>query len=239
MAKILKNTTGSSILVTDTGITIPASPGSYTIPAQDYLLWAASDNTVTYVGAGDLVVNDGSYDLSISDGIDLIKGLFPSQLGVLSGNDLTPIGHDSDKLLVKDPSVLAVLVSIAAGLGVSVSSILKQNEVAVGAKTENDISGTTHTVTTGKTFMLNSMIASYDAQATIHVRLKKQVGGAGAFSTLFRITLEVGGQGQSTVPLTFGNGILIGQAGDVFKLTVESSIANKGTIWACYTGTEI
>lgn len=76
--KILKNTTGSPITITDTGVTIPASPGSYTIPAQDYLIWAASSNVVTYIGSGALVVNDGSSDLSINNGTDLILDIFPA-----------------------------------------------------------------------------------------------------------------------------------------------------------------
>lgn len=83
MSKLLKNTTGNIVSITDTGISIPASPGSYLIPPQDYLLWAASSNIVTKVGDGSIIVNDGSSDLSISDGIDLIKGIFPSDSGVL------------------------------------------------------------------------------------------------------------------------------------------------------------
>lgn len=76
MSKILDNTTGSAISITDTGVTIPAL-SQYTIPPQDYLLWAASGDVLSPVGLGDLVVNDGTDDLSPSDGIDLLKGLFP------------------------------------------------------------------------------------------------------------------------------------------------------------------
>lgn len=77
MSKVLKNTTASPITVTDTGVTIPTL-SNYTIPAQDYLLWASSSDAVSYIGSGDILVNDGSFDLSISDGIDLIKGIFPT-----------------------------------------------------------------------------------------------------------------------------------------------------------------
>ena len=73
MSKILKNTTGSSIPITDTGVSIAASPGQYTIPPQDYLLWAASADVVTHIGTGDIVVNDGVTDLSVARGSDFIK----------------------------------------------------------------------------------------------------------------------------------------------------------------------
>lgn len=79
MAKILENSSGSTVVVADTGVSIPNN-SQYTIPPQDYLLWAASSNAITYIGNGELVVNDGSFDLSISDGIDLLKGIFPTEL---------------------------------------------------------------------------------------------------------------------------------------------------------------
>lgn len=91
MSKILKNTTGSPVTVTDTGITIAAS-SQYTIPPQDYLLWAASSNVITYIGSGTLIVNDGSFDLSISDGIDLIKGIFPTELTVTGISNTVDVG---------------------------------------------------------------------------------------------------------------------------------------------------
>lgn len=237
MSKIIKNNGASPVAIADVGITIPAA-SSYTIPAQDYLLWAASSHVITHVGSGALVVNDGSADLSISDGIDLIKGLFPNPITLRGNTDGTKIGNSSDKLKVYDADAITVLNGISAGLGVSTSSILRQNEVAVTSRAESDISGTTYTVPVGKKFLLTSFAASYDANAAMHIRLKKQTGGTGPFVTLFRMTLMAGGQGDSTLSYNFGNGINIGQAGDVFKLTVESSIA-KGTVWAEYSGTEV
>lgn len=90
MAKILVNTTGSSVSLTDVGVTISAS-GSYTVQVADYLLFASSSNVVTKVGDGTLVVNDGSSNLSISDGMDLIKDIFPKKIGIQDGlnNNLT------------------------------------------------------------------------------------------------------------------------------------------------------
>lgn len=82
MSKILKNTTASDIFVADVGINISAN-SDYTIPYTDSLLWASSSNAVTYIGNGDIVVNDGTNDLSITDGIDLIKGIFPKEVGII------------------------------------------------------------------------------------------------------------------------------------------------------------
>lgn len=238
MSKILKNTTGSPISITDTGVAISASPGSYTIPAQDYLLWRASSDVITYIGSGDLVVNDGSSDLSISDGIDLIKDTFPTKIGLLSGTDLGEIGRVDEKLKVIDEDANTTLNIIANSLGGATTSIFKFNEAAVTSRNEFDLSGTTYTVPSGKSFLLTTFAASYDAQSSMYVRLKKQTGGTGAFVTLFRMTVMSGGQGESTVSYSLGNGINIGTTGDVFKITVESSIS-KGTIWAEFSGSEI
>lgn len=83
MSKILKNQTGSPIVITDVGgVILPASPGTYTIPPQDYLLWAASSDIITYLNdtppTPSVIVNDGSFDLNPSDGMYLIKGIFPN-----------------------------------------------------------------------------------------------------------------------------------------------------------------
>jgi len=158
----------------------------------------------------------------------------------IQGNtDGTLIGNLTDRLKVIDQDSLLVLNAIAAALGVTTSAILIQNEYVATTRTETDMTGMTYTVPAGKKFLLTSFMASYDAQATLHVRLKKQTAGVGSWVQQFRITLEVGGQGQSTIPLNFGNGLYIGNATDKFKVTVEASIANKGTVWACFTGAEI
>lgn len=82
LSKILKNNTGSIIVITDVGnANIPASPGTLTIPPQDYLLWAQSSDIITYLNDASptpsVTVNDGSFDLNPSDGVDLIKGIHP------------------------------------------------------------------------------------------------------------------------------------------------------------------
>jgi hypothetical protein len=77
MSKILKNTTGSTIAINDVGISISAN-SSYTIPPQDYLLWSASSNVIAPIGSLEIIVNDGSFDLSPSDGVDLLKGILPT-----------------------------------------------------------------------------------------------------------------------------------------------------------------
>lgn len=73
--KILKNTTGSDILVSDVGINLLAN-SSYTIPPTDYEMWAASSDIITFVGNGNVVVNDGTFDLAKAPGIGLLQGNF-------------------------------------------------------------------------------------------------------------------------------------------------------------------
>jgi len=70
------------------------------------------------------------------------------------------------------------------------------------------------------------------------VRLKKQTGGTGSFVTILRLNMMSGGQGNSTLSFDLGKGFAAGVAGDVFKVTVEASIA-KGTIFAMFTGSEL
>jgi hypothetical protein len=228
MAKILKNTTGQTVAVTDTGAVVPAN-GQYTIPPQDNLLWAASSDVVIKVGDGTLIVNDGSSDLSISDGIDLIKGIFTKKIA--GGTDGTTVGNIGDRLKV-DAAISTPVFSTDLH-----SNIIRSGEFAP-TRTETDIPGTTYTVPSGKTFYLTEFIGSFDAQPTLYLRLKKQTGGTGSFATVLKMNLEVSGQGQSAVPYNFQKGLEIGYAGDVFKITVEASVA-KGIAWSFFAGIEI
>ena len=75
MAKIVRNTTASAILISDTGVSVPAS-SSYTIPGVDYPLWSYSSDVITQIGAGAIVVSDGTFDLSKADGVSLLQGNF-------------------------------------------------------------------------------------------------------------------------------------------------------------------
>jgi len=73
MSKILKNTTGSPISISDVGVSIPAN-SQYTIQSQDYLIWAASSDVITFIGSGSIIVNDGSQDLEKALGTSLLQG---------------------------------------------------------------------------------------------------------------------------------------------------------------------
>ena len=73
MVKILKNTTGSDIVIEDLGqYSIPAS-GQKTIDPIDYLRFARSDDLITEIDSGDILVNNGNVDLSVSDGKAYVK----------------------------------------------------------------------------------------------------------------------------------------------------------------------
>lgn len=75
MAKILKNTTGSTIDLKKLGLSIPAS-NQITIETTDYALLASDDSVVeltTLINNEDIVVNNGTSDLSASQGLDYIK----------------------------------------------------------------------------------------------------------------------------------------------------------------------
>lgn len=75
MAKIIKNTTGTDISLSEIGLVIPAS-SQLEINAEDYIL-LASETSLTEISplitAGTLVINDGVNDLPIAEAIDFIK----------------------------------------------------------------------------------------------------------------------------------------------------------------------
>ncbi len=145
MAKILKNNTISNIAITDTGITINAS-SQYTIPAQDYNLWAASSNIITKIGSGDIIVNDGSVDLSISDGTDVIKGLHPKRIEILSGDNTNSVGtqtYDSKKFI---------------------------NTIAANQVINSSVNSSTSNLASGATFTGTSEQILYSASAQISLK---------------------------------------------------------------------
>jgi hypothetical protein len=237
MSKILKNTTASAILITDTGVLLAASPATYTIPATDYLLWAASSDIVTNVGSGDVIVNDGSSDLSISDGIDLIKGIFPRK--ILGATDNTPIGNISDQLKVIDQDAIAALGIIAAALGTGVGDSRQYGVLAPPLKTKTEFPTSTYystyTVPAGKKFRLKSMIGTFNFQCSITFYLERQIGGAGSWIEVQRIEMSQGVGSDPTIPLFFGNGTEVAQAGDKLRLTAEAAIS-KGIATCSYSG---
>lgn len=89
MSKILKNQTASAVSIDDVGQLVPAS-GQLTIQATDELLFKGSDDVITLIGNGTLVLNDGTNDLSISDAIDMIKGVFPSDIEISIDKSIGP-----------------------------------------------------------------------------------------------------------------------------------------------------
>ena len=118
------------------------------------------------------------------------------------------------------------------------TSTFYENEQAISSKTETDIANTTYTVGAGKKFVLMALMASYDTASLIHIRLKKQTGGVGSFVTIVKMTLLTSSQGDGYGSYDLGNGLNIGNAGDVFKMTVEASVI-KGNIWAAFGGSEV
>jgi len=152
--------------------------------------------------------------------------------------DGTLIGNLTDRLKVIDQDAIAVLNLIAISLGAASSVFIERSsEANVTTRTKTDWS-TSYTVPTAKKFILTSFSASYDAQGTLYVRLEKQTGGAGAWVTKERIVMMPGGNGNSSDSLDCGFGIQLGVAGDVFKLTVEASLA-KGSVHAQFAGNEV
>jgi hypothetical protein len=75
MAKIIKNTTASPIVLATVGFEIPAT-SSHVIEVQEYLLWgstAALNEFTPLITRGDIVVNDGVMDLSVGDALNFLK----------------------------------------------------------------------------------------------------------------------------------------------------------------------
>jgi hypothetical protein len=149
---------------------------------------------------------------------------------IKGGTDGTVIGNVGDRLKVDS---LVTITPAPSTFG----TIYRQNEITVATKAETDLPSGSYTVPSTKTFVLTSMAANYDTSAPLIIRLKKQTGGTGSFSTIYRLTLKQHGQDNSNVQFTIPYGIALGTATDVFKLTYESSLS-KGSLWANFTGIE-
>jgi len=225
--KIVKNNTASIVFVSDTGVSVPAS-GTYTIPSQDYLLWAASDNIVTYIGNSTVTINDGTSDLSINNGTDLILGNFPSQIKIQGNTTNTNIGNVGDALKT---STNITGGSITATL--KFSDIQKNVEFNITAKAETDITGTSYTVTTGKTFYVTSFMSSSDSPSPVSFRLKVYNGA----TLINSVKINVAGNG-ATCGFSWENGIIFAQAGYTIKVTAEPQAA-KGSGWVMFSGFEV
>jgi len=210
VSKILINNTASPILISDTGVNLPV--GNYTIAPTSYDLFAASSDVIIQIGNSNLTVNDGSANLSISDGTDLIKGLY-------------------SRTVLQGTSPWNVSGNITATL--KYSDIQKNTEFTITTKSEADISGTSYTVTTGKTFYLTSFASSSDSPSPVSFRLKIYNG-----ATLINIVkLNVAGNG-ATNGFSWENGILFANSTYTIKVTVEPG-AVKGSGWVMFSGFEV
>jgi len=87
VSKILDNTTGAPIDITDAGVTVD-NVTDYTIPEQDYLIWSASADIITEINAGNIVVKNGAISLSAAEGVKYLE--HPDQgRARISSNDKT------------------------------------------------------------------------------------------------------------------------------------------------------
>ena len=78
LKKILKNNTGSPIILPETGVTIPAT-GQITLEPGQYYLYAneidISGVLATKIRSGDIIVNDGVDDLTVANGFSVERGI--------------------------------------------------------------------------------------------------------------------------------------------------------------------
>lgn len=171
----------------------------------------------------------------ISSVLKVIQGI----IKIRGNSDNTLIGNIVDKLKVTDQDVLAILNLISSSLGSGVGDARQYGVASPPSKTKTEFPTSTYyatyTVPTGKKFRLKSMIATYNFQASITFYLERQIGGAGAWVEVQRIEMSQGTGSDPTLPLFFGNGTEIAQAGDKLRLTVEAAIA-KGIATCSYSG---
>lgn len=71
--RIIKNTTGSPIIIENAGLSVPAS-GQITISFSDLYKVLGDSGFETNVNSGNLVINDGTSDLSATVGLLFFKG---------------------------------------------------------------------------------------------------------------------------------------------------------------------
>jgi hypothetical protein len=115
VAKLLKNTTGSAVAISDTGVILPASPAVYTIPPQDYPLWAASSSIDTLINAGTVLVNDGYGDLSKDLGLKHLHDESVPRATALITTATIQATSNSTLTLVASSSISYVFTGTTAG----------------------------------------------------------------------------------------------------------------------------
>lgn len=115
MSKILKNTTGSTVAVSDTGVILPAGPTTYTIPPQDYPLWASSSAITTLINNGTVIVNDGYGDLSKDLAVKhLQQETVPRSTSLITTTDVQATAN-STLTLVASSSLSQIFTGTTAG----------------------------------------------------------------------------------------------------------------------------
>lgn len=156
--------------------------------------------------------------------------------GVRGGDsyEIDAIDDNGVERLAVDAKITGIEITAAS---VITANILRQDEIDINTKAETDLPNSTYTVPAGKVFGITMFGGSYDTQSPMYIRLKKQTGGTGPWETLFRVTLKQHGQDESNHQITLSHAIMVGDPGDVFKVTYESALS-KGTLWAGYTGSE-
>jgi len=83
LSKILKNSTGLAVSISDIGLEVPLS-GQLVIDVAKYSALSGSSDVINLLGDGTLIYNDGTNDLNLSDALDHIKDFFPN-LGAVDG----------------------------------------------------------------------------------------------------------------------------------------------------------
>lgn len=148
--------------------------------------------------------------------------------------EISSVDDGGKERLCVDANISGVSITAAS---VITANILRQDEINVTVKVETDLPNSTYTVPAGKVFGLTMFGGSYDTQSPMYIRLKKQTGGTGPWETLFRVTLKQHGQDESNHQITLSHAIMVGNPGDVFKITYDSALS-KGSLWAGFTGAE-
>lgn len=164
----------------------------------------------------------------------MIRSVFSYVQGLISlrgATDNTLIGNIGDRLKV-DSNV--TIIGDSTG---NSPNVIKQAELTVATRVQSDIADTIYTVPAGKKFKLSWFGGSYDNQGGVYIRLKRQPVGTVGFVTVLRVTIKQQPQEESTQGINLPMGLVLGNAGDTFKITYETALA-KGTLWAGFVGSE-
>jgi len=126
---------------------------------------------------------------------------------------------------------LKIDAEISAIISSRLSDILKVDEEKFSTTTETDMTGTSYTVTAGKTFYLSGIIVNQSQGALTKIRLR--------VNNILKFRINTNTAGNPHNSIIFTAPVAIASGGQIIKLTAQPTQAANAEVYAAYWGFEV